>query len=79
MFMSTVPARALPETGVYNFGMVREQSAVDGWSVATVTNKVPYMLQLEPSPLRLPTMHSSSSPAFSLVPRLRGAALPFTY
>ena len=55
--------------------MVCEQPAVDGQSVATVTNKVPYVLQLEPSPLGLPMMHSSSSPAFSLVPRLRGPSL----
>ena len=56
------------QTGVYNFGMAREQPAVDmvdGRSVATVAKKVPYVLQLEPSPLWLPTMHSSSSPAFS--------------
>ena len=66
------------ETGVYNFGTVCEQPAVDGQSVATVTNKVPYVLQLEPSPLRLPTIHSSSSLAFSLVPRSHGPALPFT-
>ena len=44
------------QTGVYNFGMVREQPAV-GRSVATLTNKVPYVLQLEQSWLRLPTMH----------------------
>ena len=55
--------------------MVREQPAIDGQSVATVTNKVPYVLQLEPSQLQLPTMHSSSSPAFILVPRLGGPAL----
>ena len=79
-FMSAVHVRALPEAisnHVYNFRAVREP-AVDGWSVASVTNKVPYLLQLEPSLLRLPTMHSSSSPAFSLVPRLCGPALPFT-
>ena len=67
------------QTGVYNFGTVCEQPAVDGRSVATITNKVPYVLQLEPSPLRLPMVHSSSSPAFSLLPRPRGPALPFTY
>ena len=38
--------------------------AVDGQSVAAVTNKkVPYVLQLEVSPLRLPTLHSGSRPA----------------
>ena len=66
------------QTSVYNFGMVHEEPAVDGRSVATVTNKVPYVLQLEPSLLRLRMMHSRSSPAFSLISRLRGPALPFT-
>ena len=43
---------------------VGKQSAVDGRSVAAVTNKkVPCVLKLEPSPLQLPTLHSSSSPA----------------
>ena len=39
------------QTGVYNFSTVREQPAVDSQSVATVTDKVLYVLQLEPSPL----------------------------
>ena len=47
------------QTGVYNFGTICEQPAVEGRSVAAVTNKVPYVLQLEPSPLRLPMLHSS--------------------
>ena len=68
--MSAVHARALSEFD--NFGMVHKQPSIDGRSVATVTNKVPYALQLEPSPLQLPTMHSSSSPAFSFVPRPHG-------
>ena len=70
------------QTGVYNFGTVRKQPAVDmvdGRSVATVAIKVPYVLQLELSLLRLPTMHSSSSTVFSLVPRPCGPALPFTH
>ena len=53
--MSAVHAWALPEFD--NFGMVREQPAVDGQSVATVTSKVPYVLRLEPSLLQLLTMH----------------------
>ena len=46
--------------------MVSEQPAVDGQSVAAVTtkSKVPCVLTLELSPLRLPTLHSASSPAF---------------
>ena len=63
------------ETSMYNFDMVCKQPAVDGQSVATMTNKVPYVLQLEPSPLQLPMMHCSSSPAFSVIPRPCG---PFT-
>ena len=77
LFMSAFHARALPEaiSNRHCIISVCEQPAVDGWSVATVTN----VLQLQLSPLRLPTMHSSSSQAFSRVPRLRGPALPFTY
>ena len=70
------------QTCVYNFGTVRrvrEQPVVDGQSVASMTNKVPYVLQLESSPLRLLMIHASSSPAFSLVPRSRDPALPFTH
>ena len=67
------------QTGVYNFSTVRKQPAVDGQSVATATNKVPYVLLLERSPLQFLMMHSSSSPAFNLVPRPRGSALPFIY
>ena len=63
------------ETGVYNFDTVCKQPAVDGQSVATVTNKVLYVLQLEPSSLQLPMMHSSSSPAFCVISRQCG---PFT-
>ena len=32
------------QTSVYNFGTAHEQPAVDGRSVATVTNKVPHGL-----------------------------------
>ena len=48
--MRAVYARALPETfsnGVYNLYGLPEQPAVDGWPVAAVTNKVPYLLQFE--------------------------------
>ena len=48
--MSANYARALPEmvsNGVYNLCSLPEQPAVDGQSVAAVTNKVPYLLQLE--------------------------------
>ena len=56
------------QPGVYKFCMVFEQPAVDGRSVAAVTNKskVPCVLKLEPSPLRLPMLHTGSSPAFVL-------------
>ena len=82
-FMRAVHARALPEAisnlrvypPYFRYGP-QATCPVDGRSVATMTNMVPYVLQLEPPPLRLPTMHSSSSPAFSLVPRSRGPALP---
>ena len=69
-FMSAFHARAFPEaiSNRHCIISVCEQPAVDGWSVVTVTN----VLQLQLSPLRLPTMHSSSSPAFSLVPRPHG-------
>ena len=49
--MSAVYARALPETfsnGVYNLYNCG-QPAIDGQSIAVVTNKVPYLLQLEAS------------------------------
>ena len=48
--MSAVYARASPETisnGVYNLYGLPDQPAIDGQSVAAVTNKVPYLLQLE--------------------------------
>ena len=48
---------------------VGEQPAVDGRSVAVVTNKkVLCVLKLELSPLRLPTPHSISSPALAVSP-----------
>ena len=68
--MSVVYARLYlkrSQPGVYKFCTVCEQPAIDGQSVAAVTNKskVPCVLKLEPSPLRLPMLHSGSSPALS--------------
>ena len=41
---------------------VCEQPAIDGRSIAAVTNKkVPWMLKFELSPLQLPMLHSASS------------------
>ena len=55
------------------FCTVGEQpaAAVDGESVAAVTtrSKVPCVLKLELSTLRLPTLHSGSSPAFHVSAR----------
>ena len=48
--MSAVYAWALPETvsnSMYNLYDLPEHHAVDGRSVAAVTSKVPYLLQLE--------------------------------
>ena len=63
--MSAVYSWALPETvsnqHVMIICMVCEQFAVNGWSVAAVTKKKPYALQLEATPLQLPTLHSGSS------------------
>ena len=70
--MSAVYAWVLPETvsnqRVMIICMVCEQLAVNGRSVAAITNKkLPYALQLEASPLRLLTLHSdSSSPTLPL-------------
>ena len=49
---------------------VCEQLAIDGRSITALTNKskVPCVIELEPSPVRLLMLHSGSSPA-----------LPFTY
>ena len=45
---------------------------VDGQSVAATTNKkVLYMLQLEPTPLQLPMLHSGSSTALIALHPLR--------
>ena len=57
--------------------MVCEQPAVDGRSVAAVTGnkKVPYVLQLEPSPLRLLPLHSGSSPALPYLLSARGRSI----
>ena len=44
---------------------VCEQPAVDGRFIAAVTNKK-CVLQLEASPLRLPMLHSGSSPALPI-------------
>ena len=67
--MSVVYALPLPEaisTRRVYFCTVGEQPAVDGQSVAAVTrrSKMPCVLKLELSLLRLPTLHSGSSPAF---------------
>ena len=48
--MSANYGRALPEmvsNGVYNLCGLPEQPAVDSQFVAAVTNKLPYLLQLE--------------------------------
>ena len=68
--MSAVYARPLPEAIIYPACVtctVCEQPVIESRSVAAVTNKKVPCMKIEPSPLRLPTLHCGSS-----------QALPFT-
>ena len=53
------------QPGVYEFCTGCKQPAVDGRSIAAVTNKskVLCVLKLEPTPLQLPMLHLGNSPA----------------